>query len=227
MTASELAAPGAPAPTTGPRLAWLWLGVAVAALAAAWAVVLSVTGDEPEPDASRTGPGAVTIQVAKDASYGVYFPAGEAPEFAASLSCRIAAGGGGGSSLVLDEWGGGYDGPERTELGRSWEAVGVFTSPLSGSASVSCDDAASGLLVRPADDALLGVGGPFVAAVLLSLAGAALAIVVGVARARGRRTGGGGPGDAFYVRERDEEPRAPYNPPPPYERGPGLQQGPW
>jgi hypothetical protein len=227
MTAAEHAAPAAPAPTTGPRLAWLGLGVAVALLAAAWAVALSVTRDEPEPDASRTGPGAVTIQVAKDSSYGVYLPAGEAPEFAASLSCRIAAGGGAASSLVVDEWGGGYDGPERTEFGRSWDAVGVFTSPVSGSVSVSCDDAASGLLVRPADDALLGVGGPFVAAVLLSLAGAALAIAVGVARARGRRTGGGGPGDAFYLPDKAGEPRAPYNPPPPVERGPGLQQGPW
>jgi hypothetical protein len=105
--------------------------------------------------------------------------------------------------------------------------VGIFTSPLSGSASITCDDAASGLLVRPADDALLGVGGPLVAAVLLSLAGAALAIAVGIARARGRRTGGGGPGDAFYLPEAADGPAAPYNPPPPFERGPGAQQGPW
>ncbi len=226
MAAPDQDAPAAPASTSGPRLAWLWLGVAVAVLAGGWAVALAVTGDEPEPGASQTGPGAVTIDVAEGGSYGVYFPAGEAPEFAASLSCRIAVGGGAGSPLVLDEWGGGNDGPQRSEFGRSWEAVGDFTSPLSGAATVTCDDAASGLLVRPADEAFLGVGGALVAAVLLSLAGAALAIVVGVARARGRRTDAGGPGDPFYRPGKALEPRVP-DTPPPFERGPGIQQGPW
>jgi hypothetical protein len=227
MTAPEQNAPAAPASTSGPRLAWLWVGVAVAVLAGGWAVALSVTADEPEPGASQTGAGAVTIDVAEGGSYGVYFPAGEAPEFAASLSCRIAVGGSAGSPLVLDEWGGGNDGPQRSEFGRTWEAVGDFTSPMSGAATVSCDDAAAGLLVRPVDEAFLGVGGALVAAVLLSLAGAALAIVVAVARARGRRTGGGGPGDAFYQPGQAHEPRAPFNPPPTAERGPGIQQGPW
>ena len=222
MTAPEHAAPAPPAPARGPRLAWLWLGVAVAVLAAGWAVALAATGDEPEQGASRTGPGAVTIEVSEGGSYGVYFPAGEAPEFAAALSCRIAAGSGAGTPLVLDEWGGGDDGPQRTEFGRSWEAVGVFTSPLTGAATVSCDDAASGLLVRPVDDAFLGVGGPVVAAVLMSLAGAALAIAVIIGRIRRRRTGPGSPGDGTY---RPDD--AKYNPPPPYERGPGPQQGTW
>jgi hypothetical protein len=220
MTAPEHAASAAAAPTSGPRLAWFWLGVAVAVLAAGWAVALAAK-DEPEPGASQTGPGAVTIELAKGASYGVYFPAGAAPEFAASLSCGIAAGGGADSPLVLDEWGGGYDGPERTEFGQSWEAVGEFSSPVSGAATVSCDDAASGLLVRPVDEGLLGVGGAVVAAVLLSLAGAVLAIAVIIGRARRRRTGRGSPGDATY---RPDD--ATYNPPPPWERGPGYQQAP-
>ena len=220
MTTADQAAPAAPQPTRGPRLAWLWLGVAVALLAAGWAVYLSATGDEPE-GGSQTGPGTVTIEVAKGGSYGVYFPAGERPEFAASLSCRIAAGSGAGSPLELDEWGGGYDGPERTEFGRSWEAVGDFTSPVAGAATVSCDDAASGMLVRPVDEGVLGVGWAVVAAVLLSLAGAALAIAVIIGRARRRRPGRGSPGDGTY---RPDD--AAYNPPPPWERGPGYQQTP-
>ncbi len=78
-------------------------------LAAGWAVSLAAK-DDPEPGASQTGPGAVTIEVARDGSYGLYFPAGEAPEFAASLSCTIASGGAGrrgdlvpGSNRCRDE----------------------------------------------------------------------------------------------------------------------------
>ncbi len=220
MTTADRAAPAAPQPTRGPSLAWLWLGVAVAVLAAGWAVALSVAEDEPEGP-SQTGPGAVTIEVTKGGAYGVYFPAGEAPEFAASLSCRIAAGSGAGSPLDLDEWGGGYDGPERTEFGQLWEAVGEFTAPLSDAATVSCDDAASGLLVRPVDDSVLGVGWAVVAGDSLFFAGAALAIAVVIGRARRRRIGPGSPGDGTY---RPDE--AEYNPPPPSERGPGYQQTP-
>jgi hypothetical protein len=220
MTAPEHAARAAPASTSGPRLAWFWLGVALAVLAAGWAVSLAAN-DDPEPGASQTGPGTVTIEVAKDGSYGVYFPAGEAPEFAASLSCTIATGSGAEVPLELDEWGGGYDGPESTEFGQSWEAVGEFTAPLSGAATVSCDDAASGLLVRPVDDAVLGVGWAVIAAALLSVAGIALAIAVIIGRARRRRTGRGSPGDGTY---RPDD--ATYNPPPQWERGPGYQQGP-
>ena len=220
MTTPDQAAPAATAPTSAPRLAWLWVGVAVAVLAAGAAVALSAARDEPEPGAS--GPGAVSIEVAKGGSYGVYFPAGDRPAFAASLSCRIAVGSGAATPVVLDEWGGGYDGPQRTEFGRSWDAVGDFTSPLSGAATVSCDDAASGLMVRHVDEGTLGVGGAVVAAVLLSLAGAVLAIAVVITRVRRRRTGPGSPGDGTY---RPDD--AAYNPPPSFERGPGPQQGPW
>ncbi len=73
-------------------------------LAAGWAVSLAAK-DDPEPGASQTGPGAVTIEVARDGSYGLYFPAGEAPEFAASLSCTIASGGARGGGGGGGGWG--------------------------------------------------------------------------------------------------------------------------
>jgi hypothetical protein len=78
------------------------------------------------------------------------------------------------------------------------------------------------MLVRPIDDAMLGVGGAVVAAVLLSLAGAVLAVAVVLTRVRRRRTGPGSPGDGTH-----QPNDAKYNPPPAFERGPGPQQGPW
>ena len=225
-TPPRLAAPF-PAASQGrrPHLAWLWLGVAIAVLAAGFVVAYSAT-DQNEDDAAgstaRSGPGEVPIEVSQGKSYGVYFPADEAPEFAASLTCQISTGGGTVTPLVLDEWGGGYDGPERREFGQTWQAVGLFESPTDGSASVACEGAESGLLVRPDDDVLLGVGLPVVLGVLVAVAGSALAIAVGITRSRRRGTGSGGPGDSFYAPRTPDLPPAPYVAPPPWERGPGF-----
>ena len=186
---------GAP---TGPHLAWLWLGVALAVLALGTVIAYGVTHIRELDAASvepESGPGQVTIELSASHDYGVYVPV-EVRETGTGLTCSASAAGV-DAPLVLSEWDGGIDGVQREEFGRSWEAVGAFSSPVSGHATVLCPAASAGLLVRPDDDIFAVFGVLVIGGGLVGLGGVALAIVIGVLGGQRSRAARGAPGGPY------------------------------
>jgi hypothetical protein len=178
----------APQVRRGPHLAWLWLGIAMAVLAAVSVIAyvsMNIRGLDAGSEFPETGPGEVTLPLYEGHSYGVYLPADDwAP--ISTLACTVSQQAP-PVSLDLEEWDGGLTGGEYEDFGRQWVVAGRFQSPVDGLATVTCEGAASGLLLYPDDKAFMVLFAVVVAAGVVGLGGTALAITVGVTRGGRRR----------------------------------------
>lgn len=172
----------------GPHLAWLWLGIAVAVLAVI-SVIAYVSANIRALDAGselpQTGPGEVTLPLYEGHLYGVYLPAGD-PAPIDTLACTVSQQAV-AVPLDLEAWDGGLISGEYEDFGRTWVAAGRFTAPVDGLATVTCDGAASGLLLYPDDETSMVLFAVVLGAGVVGLGGTALAITVGVIRGRRRR----------------------------------------
>ena len=201
----------APPARQGPHVTWLWLGIAMAVLAAV-SVVAYISANIRDLDAGaefpQSGPGEVTLPLYEGHLYGVYLPAEDwAPinTLACTLSQQAAA-----VPLDLEEWDGGWIGGEYEDFGRTWVAAGRFTSPVDGLGTVSCEGAASGLLLYPDDKTFMVLFAVIAAAGVVGLGGTALAITVGVIRGRRRRDNGLASWRAAYGSYPSPYPGSPY-----------------